>query len=53
MAKNKKNLNPDTTMMSSKTNPLNDGVKNAADQQNLDDKLNMPRGAKRPKNTFK
>jgi len=43
----------DITMMSSKTNTLNDGVKNAANQQNLDAKANMPRGAKKPKNTPK
>ena len=43
----------DITMISSKTNPLNDGVKNANKQQNLNAKLNMPRGAKKPENTPK
>ena len=41
------------TMMSSKTNALNDGVKNANEQQNSGAKLNMPKGAKKPESTPK
>lgn len=41
------------TVMPSKTNPINDGIKNAKVQQNLGAKLNMPRGAKKPRNTPK
>jgi hypothetical protein len=37
----------------SKSNPINDGVKNAAAQQNMGAKLNMPMGAKKPENTPK
>jgi hypothetical protein len=51
MAKRKNNGNINTK--SSKTNPLNDGVKNAADQQNLGAQLNMSAGAKRPEKTAK
>ena len=47
------NEKSDTSMMSSKTNPLNDGVKNANEQQNLSAKTNMPAGAKKPKMTPK
>ena len=47
------NAASDITMMSSKTNTLNDGVKNAANQQNLEAKVNLPKGAKKPKNTPK
>ena len=36
-----------------KTNPVNDNVKNAVKQQNLGAKLNMPRGAKKPEHAPK
>jgi hypothetical protein len=41
------------TTGANKTNPLNDGVKNADDQQNVSARLNMPRGARKPESTFK
>lgn len=38
----------------SKTNPLNDGVKNAREKQDLKNaRNNLPIGAKKPKNTSK
>ena len=37
----------------SKTNPINDGVKNAKKQQNLEAKVNIPTGTKKPENTPK
>lgn len=38
----------------SKKNPLNDGVKNAKEKQNLQKaKTRMPEGVKKPKNTSK
>ena len=56
MAKKKNAFNnekSDISMMSNKTNPLNDGVKNANKQQNLSAKTNMPTGAKKPEMTPK
>jgi len=47
------NPKPDITMMSNKTNPLNDNIKNTSKQQNSGAVLNMPRGAKKPENTPK
>jgi len=41
------------TTAPNKTNPLNDGVKNTIDQQNISARLNMPRGARKPESTFK
>ena len=34
-----------------KTNVFNDGVKNADEKGNIDERLNMPVGSKRPLNT--
>lgn len=39
--------------LSDKNNPLNDGVENAKEKQNLDKVLRMPTGIKKPKNTRK
>jgi len=36
-----------------KTNVFNDGVKNAEEKSNTDERLNMPIGKKRPLNTSK
>ena len=36
-----------------KTNVFNDGVKNAEDNENIGERLNMPIGSKRPLNTSK
>ena len=47
------NEKSEISMMSNKTNPLNDGVKNANKQQNLSAKTNMPTGAKKPEMTPK
>lgn len=49
----RKNGKENINMMPSKTNPINDGVKNTAAQQNSGARLNMPRGAKKPENTPK
>ena len=55
MPKNKKifSSEKEITIKPSKSNTFNDGVKNAANQQNLDNELNMPRGAKKPEKTAK
>ena len=42
-----------TKMKKEKTNVFNDGVKNADEKCNLDERLNMPAGTKRPLNTSK
>lgn len=47
------NIKSDITTISDKTNTINDGIKNAAQQQNSGARLNMPRGAKKPENTPK
>jgi len=39
--------------MAKKTNVFNDGVKNAEEKGNRDERLNMPAGSKRPQNTSK
>jgi hypothetical protein len=40
-------------MAKKKKNVFKDGVKNAEDNENIGERLNMPVGSKRPKNTSK
>ena len=44
-------MNEKTKTAKKKTNVFNDGVKNAEDKGNIDERLNMPVGSKRPLNT--
>ena len=37
--------------MTKKKNVFNDGVKNAEDNENIGERVNMPAGSKRPQNT--
>ena len=39
--------------MAHKKNPLSDGKENAEQSQQAEQRLNMPAGAKKPKNTSK
>jgi hypothetical protein len=39
--------------MAKKKNVFNDGVKNAEDNENIGERLNMPLGKKRPKKNAK
>lgn len=52
-SKNGVGVTAEVAITPGKTNTINDGVKNAGNQQNLSAKVNMPRGAKKPRNTPK